>query len=184
MREIQQWVVFLLVFLALSACATDKPAPLQQMQATTADSDAIVSPAAKTSDDKRLDVLLTADASRLALGEDSRIDEHTFRLAAAYSHIAKGFWVDERCGFSGQNGRPTRTAFEKDVGAATRVMRRMLESTPGIEESEADRLTQQIQMRALQEMSAKQFFGCGPDAELLYDYAAGEAQYWVQLASK
>lgn len=140
--------------------------------------------AATTADEAGLDTLLTAEASRLALGDDPRIDEETYRIAAAYSHIAKGFWIDERCAFSGEADASARAVFRANIAVATQAMRGIFENTDGIDAAEADRMTQSIQMRSLQEMSANQFFDCGPDAQAVYQYAVGEAAYWAQTAGR
>lgn len=130
-------------------------------------------------EDTGLAALLTTNASQLALGTDPRIDEETHRLAAAYSHVAKGFWIDERCGFSGPVGAESRETFTRNVELTTVIMRRIFERTTGIAEAEADRLTQQVQMRSLQEMSSNQFYGCGTDAQTVFDYATQEAAFWA-----
>lgn len=139
---------------------------------------------AEASDENaRVKELLTSKARQLALGDDQRFDQETLNIASAYTHIAKGFWIYKRCKFSDQTEGASGTLFEGHVAVATTVMRELFRNTDGVSPSEAERFTESLQMRSLQEMSAAGFFGCGDGARLLYDYATKEAAHWTMVTS-
>ena len=129
--------------------------------------------------------LFTTQAAQLVFGDPPSIPEETFNMSIKYAHVAKGFWIEQRCRFlsSSTDGEDAKARFTANVGLMTAVMRQTLAREDGYTEASADKDTQKLQMYALNEMSAKGFYQCDQNARAILAYATEEAEVWAQTLS-
>ena len=139
-------------------------------------------PATSQGEALALEQLLTAQAAQLVFGEPPSISQSTFDMSVQYTHIAKGFWVEERCKFLSKldGGADVTSSFNAKVAVTTGMMRQFLASEDGYAELSANKDTQKLQMYALNEMSVKSFYYCDQNAWRILAYASKEAEIWVQ----
>lgn len=128
-----------------------------------------------------LEQLLTMQAAQLVFGDPPFISEATFNMSVQYTHIAKGFWVEKKCGFLAKldGDGDAITSFNAKVAETTRLMLQSLAREDGFSPSSANEGTQKLQMYALNEMSAKSFYQCDENAWNILAYASKEAEIWV-----
>ena len=163
------------VFIAAALCAFFSASPaLTETDSSTSEEEA-PSP----------EQLFTTQAAHLVFGDPPSISQKTFNISVQYTHIAKGFWIEERCGFLPKypGGAELASNLNKKIAATTKMMRLFLAQEDGYSEDAANKETQKLQMYALNEMSAKSFYLCDQNAWKILTYASKEADIWVQTTA-
>jgi hypothetical protein len=88
-----------------------------------------------------------------------------------YTNVAKAWWIEMRCHVA-EPGEAD--AFKADVAAYTGMMRALFHQKFDAAPDKAEEYAEKIQMYALEEMSAANFFGC--DARAKSAFAPGYAE--------
>lgn len=119
---------------------------------------------------------------RLDLAAMPKVDSQNLRNAIiGYDKAAKAWWVEMRCKIGTAE---EHKLFQDDLAVFTGMMDRTFQDSFSVPPEKANKSSQTVQMYALNEMSANQFYGCGEQARELWLKGFTVTKQLVEFASQ
>jgi hypothetical protein len=119
---------------------------------------------------------------RLDLAAMPKIDNQNLQNAIiGYDKAAKAWWIELRCKIGTAE---EHKLFQDDLAAFTGMMDKTFQDSFNVPPENANKFSQTVQMYALNEMSANQFYGCGEQAKELWLKGFTVTKQLVEFASR